>query len=453
MKKFDLVVVGGGPGGLMAAKAAAENGLDVALLERKSFIPKITRACSTMVLSLKEYFLGERIRLNTRDKLLTFPVNGFSVRYDGPYKNFYSWQIYAPDGSRIVIGDYEKNKQMGDEGRLSATIDKETLLTQMLEDCEKLHVKIFHKINVVGVKKEKTSVQIIGSNGEIFEGTFVIAADGRNSRIVRALGFNRERVWYGTSSVRGCFLEDVDFPEPESVIKIFIGGNRPIPIGCFFSPRAAGKDREYFAVTSTVNVTADHVEPFEYLLKKSQFSSWFKRVKVGRTLCYAGNMYSPIKKPFRDNVLVIGDAAWSQEADVTGAILSAFRAATAVVVALSDGKISEEGIYPYLEWWKKNYLEPIEHTHLIRNVLLPYVLTQDEMCYYFKQFRKPLPSTLDPYSVPRHIAEATKEFAHIIQKERPEILRKMRIFAETPLDVLLFNHRRYGFPSQNCYNF
>ena len=75
------------------------------------------------------------------------------------------------------------------------------------------------------------------------------------------------------------------------------------------------------------------------------------------------------------------------------------------------------------------------------------------MCYYFKQFRKPLPSTLDPYSVPRHIAEATKEFAHIIQKERPEILRKMRIFAETPLDVLLFNHRRYGFPSQNCYNF
>ncbi len=33
--KYDLIVVGDGPGGLMAAKTAAEDGLKVIMVERK----------------------------------------------------------------------------------------------------------------------------------------------------------------------------------------------------------------------------------------------------------------------------------------------------------------------------------------------------------------------------------------------------------------------------------
>ena len=48
-KEYDLIVVGAGPAGLMAARTAAENGLAVALIERKSCITEINRACSMMV--------------------------------------------------------------------------------------------------------------------------------------------------------------------------------------------------------------------------------------------------------------------------------------------------------------------------------------------------------------------------------------------------------------------
>ena len=44
-KRYDVIVVGGGPAGLMAAKTAAEDGLKVVLIERKKNITDINRAC------------------------------------------------------------------------------------------------------------------------------------------------------------------------------------------------------------------------------------------------------------------------------------------------------------------------------------------------------------------------------------------------------------------------
>ena len=49
---FDIVVVGAGPAGLAAAKTAAENGMSVALLERKDTVHEILRMCGMMLVTL-----------------------------------------------------------------------------------------------------------------------------------------------------------------------------------------------------------------------------------------------------------------------------------------------------------------------------------------------------------------------------------------------------------------
>ena len=46
MDRVDIAVIGGGPGGLTAAKTAAEKGLKVMLVEAKKDITKITRTCA-----------------------------------------------------------------------------------------------------------------------------------------------------------------------------------------------------------------------------------------------------------------------------------------------------------------------------------------------------------------------------------------------------------------------
>jgi flavin-dependent dehydrogenase len=120
MKNYDVVVIGAGPGGCMAAKVLSENGFSVALLERKEHITNITRACATMMAIENEWYINDRMYFNEKNKKLVFPKTGFSVDYDGPYCPFYAWNIYSPDGKHTVqMGNYAKPESTGD--RLSVT--------------------------------------------------------------------------------------------------------------------------------------------------------------------------------------------------------------------------------------------------------------------------------------------------------------------------------------------
>ena len=47
--KYDIIVVGTGPAGLMAAKTAGEQGLKVVLIERRKDITKWTREVSAIL--------------------------------------------------------------------------------------------------------------------------------------------------------------------------------------------------------------------------------------------------------------------------------------------------------------------------------------------------------------------------------------------------------------------
>ena len=96
-KRYDLIIVGAGPGGAMAAKTAGENGLKVALLERRKNIEKITRPCNEGLLCHK-YEHEEYVKFNFRDNRIVFPYHGFSIKYNGPLRSMYKFINYSADG-------------------------------------------------------------------------------------------------------------------------------------------------------------------------------------------------------------------------------------------------------------------------------------------------------------------------------------------------------------------
>ena len=75
-KKYDVVIVGGGPAGLMAGRVAGENGLSTALLERRTNMTRTKRVDGGSLSPINEYICEEKLTFNPKAKRIGFPVNG-----------------------------------------------------------------------------------------------------------------------------------------------------------------------------------------------------------------------------------------------------------------------------------------------------------------------------------------------------------------------------------------
>ena len=443
-KTYDLIVVGAGPAGLMAAKTAGENGLSVALLERKSVITDINRACTMMLLVLNEYIFGERIIYNARDGRFSFPVNGFSIRYSGSHKNLYGWQFYSPKGECISFGNYKKGEAKGDEGRISIVFDKSVLLRCLREDCEKHKVEVFTGTNVVDIEKRGKKVYIKSREGKHFEGRFVIAADGTNSLVAKKLGFNEKRKFYATLSGFGWDLLGSEMEEPMS-LKTWIGEEKPTIF--FFSIPRAYSDA-YAVIGGGFNPQIDYEKQIDNFLSRGRFSHWFKNVKKIRRVAFCENVFSPIREPYHDNTLLIGDAAWCQEVEITGALLCGWKAAHAVTIALADNKIKREGIESYIEWWKMSLTDRHDFREYLRPFTMPVVMSNEDIDFIFNSVRETLAPTLHAFTGGEILSREIQKLMPMVQKKKPKVFEKIIKFGTTPLETLLEEGMRMGYPNK-----
>jgi len=444
--KFDLVVVGAGPAGLTAAKVAAESGLSVAVLERKDTIHEILRMCGMMLVTLSGKYMGERVIHNEKGGLLCFPHHGFNLRYDGPTRDFFSWEIHSPGGESIVFGDYNANLQKGKAGRASAVYDKGRLLECLVEDCKHLGVAFFTGENVIHAQKDGEGVEIITAGGRHFKSVFVIAADGRQSRVARSMDMNINRGFYTSVTSIGYEMTNLNLPHPEALHQPLFKSGDPPMMG-FIIPRACDFEGEdvWLVMTSNVDMQADHESVFEAFTQESRFSSWFKGARKVRKCGCTGNMYAPLFHPFKDNVLFAGDAGWCQEAEMTGAVMSGWKAGNSVAFAMQEKKYNEAGIKPYLDWWQEYYLGKMDYNVFLKNLYMPILCSEDEIDYLFKTIQETLPTVLDPYEVPAHMGSALAKIIPTIKEEKPDLLKKIEEFGSLPPEVVLRNTMRSGF--------
>lgn len=444
-KRYDLIVVGAGPAGLVAARTAGQNGLKVALLERKTNIAKIRRACCEGLLGMFMYTMGDYVIFSAQDKRICFLHNGLSVKYEGPYKNIYGFTMYSINGEKVESKEFKPGKGSNNISLSTQTaIDKEYLLKGLLEEVREVNVDVFPGTNVTTVKKVKEGVAITG-NGEIFEGSMAIAADGTLSRMAKQLGFNKERSFLVSILWVTYRAQGFELPDPTAHTHIERGLGKTI----FCMTPGAREDEYDFCLGSPIP-RLDMEADAEYIMKKSRFSSWFKKAKIdeGSATAALTSHYSPIFTPFRDNVLLVGDSIWSTPAiGIPCAMLSGFKAANAVTMAHHEGRLDEDGVRSYLDWWKK-VCDENDWTLPFRKAFI-YVLTEEELDYVFSLFKEPVDFLIQPYDLRMfHVKDKTEKALEkvlpVIKKERPDIFSKLQEFFNTPIEKLYAETAKSG---------
>ncbi|MCP4716522.1 MAG: FAD-dependent oxidoreductase [Deltaproteobacteria bacterium] len=437
---YDLVVVGGGPAGLQAAKTAAENGLKVALVERKSDPSKIQRSCAQMFLMNMDSFYNESMYFSREKKKWIFPVNNFSVNYPGDYREFYACHFVAPNAEdRIEIGDYEANAS--GKGVPAVVFDKGALLNGIFEEGLAAGVDYYLERNVTYAGMQNGAVRVVTAEGDRLSGTFCIAADGINSRLARVSGLNKERIFLNTRISYSPYVTGVEFERSEAIflgLSWDKGGLGAVPF-CLLP--SVYRDDEYW-------LFVNGEQQFDFLTRRSSFKKWFPRLAVTHMRACVVNNWSPAREPFKDNIVFAGDSCWFSEAENSGALLSGQRAANAVCEALHKGQPGREGVRGYLDWWRMNWTETHDYRDFLGYPIFNRLFTEEEHNYLHHVISEKLAWTLNPFKLYVRIMQGIKPRMDRITRERPLIARKIARFKpELALQAMKPVARR-GFPNR-----
>jgi menaquinone-9 beta-reductase len=163
----DVVVVGAGPAGSTTATLLAQHGHRVVLFDKARF-PR-SKPCA-------EYLSPGAVGL----------LDGLGVDTRGG-RRLRGMQVIAPNGARHVV-EYGRGKQ-------ALSMQRSVLDTRLLQVACDQGVEVREGQRVDGLLQADGAVAGVVVRGQEVKAACVVAADGLNSTIVRALGVRRKLVW------------------------------------------------------------------------------------------------------------------------------------------------------------------------------------------------------------------------------------------------------------------
>jgi len=338
--KYDLIVVGGGPGGLMAAKTAAEAGMRVVLIERRKDFADFRRACLQLAyfkwITPDGYVEPFSIEVNSDTYRFIWPKLGFSLDYSGPIVPYTNAIWVSPSGYKV----YPFKNEF-----FAFYYPKEAFEVGLLSQAEKAGAEVRLGTIALGAENTTDGVKVMvrsDSGEETLEAKKAIAADGFSSRIVESLGLNKNRQVIQQTSEVSYVLDGVECPIPENQYSWLHFECPTFPntgLGRSFGMGAWGGDKKFMGAN------------WKEFAKLPMYASWFRHAKVVQEMAMAATIRTPILEPVAGNVVIIGDAAAPIETWRQGAVACGYMAVKAIEKELNGQK----GYPEYIDWWQKAF--------------------------------------------------------------------------------------------------
>jgi len=426
--KYDAVVVGGGPAGLICSKIMAEQGCKVLLVEMRKKIAKMHRADGEMIHN-DPGLRGDTVALE--DGQIKFTVHGFSVPYRGPRYDLYHYIVESPSGYRVHLANFHPP--------IGIVISREELLRGMEKEALDAGVEI--RCETMALQAENTSqgarVNVKKKDGstEWIEARYIVAADGMASRIVRTSFpiikpggiFGSELAAAGEEAGTQIEMANTDWPYKHTFWKC---------VGKVFKSSVT-----YCWPTAKRNiyVLADTKKATEYFISESKFAKYFRNANRIRALGWPRvEPINPLWYPLNGNILAVGEAALgSMETLYQGAILMGWAAGKVLARAINNGVHVSRYLDDYITVMRKHeiFRHPnpfdvyMEWGPLISSFTK--IFEDDEIDALFKVVDgEVIEGGLDPTRQNKYMWIAIFDKKDQLEKIKPGLLNKIRAIME-----------------------
>lgn len=338
MKNYDIIVIGAGPAGAMAARAAAAAGKKTALLERKAQAGVPVR-CGEGI-----GHKGLTLTLEPRKEWIKSSVSRAVM--------------VSPSGIKVEVGDVGQ----------SWILDREKMDGDLVEEAVKAGAKFIPSTTVVWCEKRADGLYKCVSQDKEFYGRILILADGVESRIARCFGWNTALNLKDIES--GAFCRVYSRHIEQDCCYFYTGGEVAPGGYVWVFPRGEGEANVGLGV---IGSKCKEGLPKELLVRFIE--RHFPKSRISDLHCGSVPVGRWVRPLVKEGVMLAGDAARQVNAINGAGIAYSLYAGklageTAAKAIVKDKAINYNKLLKYEKEWAKNFGRQQDRSYALKEFIM-----------------------------------------------------------------------------------
>ncbi|MCP1662393.1 MAG: NAD(P)/FAD-dependent oxidoreductase [Methanocalculus sp. MSAO_Arc1] len=346
-RKYDMLVVGGGPGGALAAETAAKQGLSVCLVEKRPAIGVPVRCAEGIGKELLNDFLPPDPKWISSD--------------------IEKAKLVAPDGFSMLLEPSMSGNEVG------YVLDRKVFDRELIWKAAEAGAEIYMKARASApiMKDGAVGGAVVEQHGKIYdvEADVVVAADGVESKFAKWAGIDTTVPLNEIETCAQYLMTGIDI---DAATTSFYLGNEVAPAGyAWIFPKGDGTANVGLGIGGGKSGDGHRAKDYldRFVSKNFPDGKTIELVIGGVSVC------RPLASTVADNMLIVGDAARVSDPITGGGIYNAMYtgrlAAETALSALENGDTSKAALMPYdTEWRESKMGKTLERNYAVKEVFV-----------------------------------------------------------------------------------